>query len=72
MDIYKMLDYYRQRAGLTNQQVSNALGHEHESYYRVKMYRQSKFDLHELQQLIYLFNLSDEELIKMFKPNIRK
>lgn len=67
MDIYQLLDSYRIRAGLTNKQVSQALGHNSESYWRAKIKRHYNFNLDELKQLTKLFNLTDEEILNLFK-----
>lgn len=67
MSIYDLIECHRKKAGLTNEEVSKALGHNSEAYFRMKMSRNSKFDLDELKKLIAILSLTDEEILNLFK-----
>lgn len=69
--LFQMLEIYRTRAGLTNEQVSRALSHNYESYYRQKIAGNSKLSTDDLVKLIHLYNLTDREIIDLFKPTVR-
>lgn len=67
MDIYEKLDFYRKRAGLTNQQMANKLGYAYDSGYRMAICRKSHISLNTLKKMIDILSLSDEEILDLFK-----
>ena len=67
MTIYEKLEHYRHREGITNQQMADKLGYSKESSYRMAMTRNSRVDLNKLQQMVHILNLSDEEILDLFK-----
>lgn len=67
MDIYDKIEAYRKRENITNKEMANKLGYNNESSYRMAIYRKSRLDLNIFKEMINILNLSDEEILSLFK-----
>lgn len=67
MDIYDKIEAYRKRENITNKEMANKLGYNNESSYRMAIYRKSRLDLNIFKEMINILNLSDEEILNLFK-----
>lgn len=67
MDIYDKIEAYRKRENITNKEMANKLGYNNESSYRMAICRKSRLDLNIFKEMISILNLSDEEILSLFK-----
>lgn len=63
------LEALRKSNGLTNKEVSKALGKDYESYYRFKVKGRIKFNTQDLLSLIELYNLKQNDIMKLLNLN---
>lgn len=67
MDIYDKIEAYRKRENITNKEMANKLGYNNESSYRMAIYRKSRVSLNTLKEIISVLNLSDDDILDLFK-----
>lgn len=67
MDIYEKLEFYRRRAGLTNEQIAEKLGYASNSGYRMAIIRKSHISLNTFKKMIDVLALTDDEILDLFK-----
>jgi hypothetical protein len=61
----EFLERLRTEHGYSRKYVSKVLGKDYESYYRVKVYKKAKFNTQDLICLINLYNLNQNDIMKL-------
>lgn len=61
----KFLEEKRKEFGYSRKLVSEALGKDYESYYKVKVYKKAKFNTQDLIALIELYKLNLDDIVKL-------
>lgn len=65
----KFLEEKRKELGYSRKLVSEALGKDYESYYRLKVYKKVKFNTQDLIALIELYKLNQNDIMKLLNFN---
>lgn len=63
------LEELRAEKGLSRREVAEALGKDYESYYRSKVYKRVKFNTQDLLALIQLYNLNQNQILRLLNFN---